>query len=161
MINPNALATELKNIKVSDKNKNYMDIDGVLYSKDGKTLIRFPGSRSEYTAGNKTKTIGERAFSWIGSVGRLVLPDSVVKFGKQAFYRSSGIRDVFVPASVTQIADDSFEDASFMRIIAPAGSYMERYYKKNKSKFGDSVTFITLEEYKKTTGSDPYTDTPG
>ena len=102
-------ATELKNIKVSDKNKNYMDIDGVLYSKDGKTLIRFPGSRSEYTAGNKTKTIGERAFSWIGSVGRLVLPNSVVKFGKQAFYRSSGIRDVFVPASVTQIADDSFE----------------------------------------------------
>lgn len=37
----------LLNIEVSAANKNYKSIDGVLYSKDGKTLIAYPGGRTE------------------------------------------------------------------------------------------------------------------
>lgn len=32
----------LKEIQVADSNPNYQDIDGVLFSKDGSTLIKYP-----------------------------------------------------------------------------------------------------------------------
>ncbi len=53
-----------ENITVSEDNASLMVVDNILYSKDGKTLIRYPKNKldKEYTIPNSVTSIGERAF---------------------------------------------------------------------------------------------------
>lgn len=55
----------LQNIFVSDENMVLSSIDGVLYSKDGKTLRKYPGGRTAetYEISENVTTIGQNAFS--------------------------------------------------------------------------------------------------
>lgn len=71
----------LLNIEVSAANKNYKSIDGVLYSKDGKTLIAYPGGRN-----NKS----------------LKIPEGVKAIGSDALSNGT-VTEVYFPSSVTEI----------------------------------------------------------
>ena len=59
---------ELTTIKVWTSNPNYKDIDGVLYTKDGSVLMRYPSGRTDTsyivgTEGRNVDTINSFAFS--------------------------------------------------------------------------------------------------
>ncbi|WP_300927240.1 hypothetical protein [uncultured Allobaculum sp.] len=70
-------AEGLQNIYVDPANANYTDIDGVLYSKDGKTLVQFPAGRS----------------------GSCTIPAGVTAIGPGAFY-STHLTSLELPASM-------------------------------------------------------------
>ena len=53
----------LTSINVAEDNLNYASIDGVLYSKDKKTLIRVPITKTSFTIPNSVTSIGGFAFS--------------------------------------------------------------------------------------------------
>ena len=61
----------ITDIFVDEKNPYFKSIDGVLYSKDGKTLIRYPGGRKErsFTVPDGVQAIGRHAFSYTYSDG--------------------------------------------------------------------------------------------
>ena len=82
----------LKNINVSETNTSYMSKDGVLYSKDGKTLIHYPNLANfkRYEIPSGTTTLGFRCFNYVSnnpyaasstlfSVEEIVIPKSVTK----------------------------------------------------------------------------------
>ena len=54
----------LKNITVNQNNIDYKDIDGNLYSKDGKTLVQYVFGRKEtsFVIPNHVECIGKVAF---------------------------------------------------------------------------------------------------
>jgi len=55
--------TGLKSIEVSSENENYQSIDGVLFTKDKRTLVAYPNAKEIfYTIPNETTVIGEYAF---------------------------------------------------------------------------------------------------
>ena len=69
----------LKGFYTLDSNENYSSVDGVLYSKDGTTLIKYPIQRDEevYTISDKTATISTNAFYGVLYLDEIVLNKSL------------------------------------------------------------------------------------
>ena len=65
-------------------------IDGVIFSADGKTLIKYPDDKigEEYTVPEGTEVIGENAFYFNYSLRNLVLPLSLNRIEDNAFENS-------------------------------------------------------------------------
>lgn len=76
--------TFLKNITVAEGNKNFAVKDGVLYSKDLKTLILYPCAMEgeNFDIPDGVKNIGKYAFDYNRYLSSITIPDSVRSFGK-------------------------------------------------------------------------------
>ena len=61
----------------------------------------------------------------------VVIQDGIRKIGARAFKGCVFLTDAVVPASVTEIGQDAFEDCHNLTIHAPAGSVAEQYAKEN------------------------------
>ena len=125
--------TSLKSIEVDKNNQNYKSIEGNLYSKDGKTLIRYAigkkdasftipeevisiGEYAFYHCSNLTSieipeevtSIGYCAFGWCESLGSIEIPNSVTSIGDSAFYYCTSLESIEIPNSVTSIGGEAF-----------------------------------------------------
>lgn len=76
-------APNLRSIVVADENPNYKSADGVLFSKDGKTLIHYPVSKPEsaYTVPKGVETIERNAMSQVDNLTRLTISEEVTDIG--------------------------------------------------------------------------------
>ena len=100
----------LKAIRVAPANKQYKDIDGVLFTKDGKTLVAYPGGgKTAYTIPAGVTSIGERAFRSCTSLTSVTIPNSVTTIGERAFRGCESLTSVTIPAGVTSIGLGAFE----------------------------------------------------
>lgn len=72
-------------INVDNGNNMFCSIDGVLLSKDQKTLIAYPNGKGDsYRIPDGVTTIGDGAFyGWYGN--SIIIPSSVTKIGYEAF----------------------------------------------------------------------------
>lgn len=77
----------LESIDVDAANTNYCSVDGVLYTKDMKTLCVYPSNKSgkEYTIPEGVETIAAAAFAYPRCLKTLNIPDSVEIIEKNAF----------------------------------------------------------------------------
>ena len=100
---------KLKSINVSSSNKYFSSIDGVLFSKDKKTLIAYPeGKGSSYNIPNGVTSIGDDAFSYQDGLSSVTIPNSITSIGSGAFYNCKGLTSVTIPGSVTSIDSSAF-----------------------------------------------------
>ena len=102
--------TSLKSIEVSENNKNYASIDGVLFNKDKSELITYPTGKtdSEYAIPNSVTSIGRSAFEDCTSLTSVTIPDSVTNIGVSAFSECISLTSVTIPNNVTSIGDYAF-----------------------------------------------------
>ena len=91
----------LLNIRVGKDNAHFQDIDGVLYSKDGKVLLAYPEGRvdSFYSIPEGVTTIADDAFGYHSSLRYVNIPDSVVNFPDYNIF--------LFPDEITIIASDN------------------------------------------------------
>ena len=77
----------LENIFVDENNSVYKSIDGVLYSKDGEILIRYPQGKNnlKFTVPDGVTDVCERAFEGCPHLKEVVISDSVRFIGGYAF----------------------------------------------------------------------------
>ena len=118
----------LTNITVNENNQYYKSTDGNLYSKDGKTLIRYAMGKNytSFKIPDSVTSIGDYAFYGCSSLTEIVIPDSVTSIGSHAFYDCYNLASVVIGNSVTSIGYRAFEYCSSLtEIVIP-----------------DSVTFI-------------------
>ena len=82
-----SIRASLNKIVISDNNKHFCTEDGILFSKDKKSLIRYPGrhEREKYVVPDGVKKIEENAFYKSKNLTSVVLPDTVEFIGKEAF----------------------------------------------------------------------------
>ena len=107
------LCDELNSINVSSSNKYFSSIDGVLYSKDRKTLIAYPeGKGSSYNIPNGVTSIGDYAFSYQDGLTSVTIPNSITSIGSGAFYNCKGLTSVTIPGSITSIGSTAFNGCS-------------------------------------------------
>ena len=100
---------ELTEIKVEAANTAYTSVDGVLFDKAKKTLIKYPEGRSAttYTIPAGVTNIDAEAFENILQLTSVTIPTTVKKIGEGAF-ASSGLTSVVIPAGVDTIESRLF-----------------------------------------------------
>ncbi len=91
--------SQLEKIEVSSVNPYYRSADGVLYSKDGKTLIAYPREKSDETfkIPYGTEYIYSGAFSDNRFIKKIELPLSLSKIGANPFSGCRQLRKIRVP----------------------------------------------------------------
>ena len=123
----------MKEIKVSPQNNTYKSKEGVLYTKDGRKLIAFPGGYliEQYIVLNGTEQIGNHAFEGCDLLITVKLPLGVEEVGFCAFSGCSSLTNLELPSSIVLIGDSAFSFCDVLTIYAPSGSVAEAYAIEN------------------------------
>lgn len=108
----------LTDIKVSPDNKSFCDIDGVLFSRDKKTIIYFPNGKSEsiYIIPDGVTSISDCAFENC-CLSEIVIPNSVNNIGFSAFENCRYLTDITIPENVSRIDEWTFCDCHNLKSI--------------------------------------------
>lgn len=113
-----AFCTSLQRILVHDTNSLFTSVDGVIYSADGSTLVRYPGGRTgAYEVPAGTQTIGRCAFEGCAGLTDVTLPDSVQAIDWQAFRDCTGLTRFTVPEGFTRIRRNVFYGCEGLRTV--------------------------------------------
>ena len=137
----------LKEINVAVDNPNYASVDGVLYDKNIKILIKCPTTKTSITIPNSVTTIGNYAFYNCQKFNSII-PNSVTTIGNYAFYSCQKFNSI-IPNSVTSIGDYAFyycrslTSINIPNSVISIGNYaFQSCYKLNKLTIGNSITSI-------------------
>ena len=87
-------------ILVDEDNAHFCSINGALYTKDGLTLVAYPGGRA----------------------GEFVTPPNTTALGSGALSGASGVTEVTVSAKVNQVGDSAFQDCTSLNTVRFTGS---------------------------------------
>lgn len=102
--------TALTGFEVSPTNPNYTSIDGILFSRDLKTIYTFPAGKPGYFFIPEFVTsINDYAFSGCSGMTAVNIPNSVTTIGKYAFDHCTGLTSLDLPVSVTSIGKYAFQ----------------------------------------------------
>lgn len=95
------------NIEVDAINPQYCSVDGVLFSKDKKTLLIYPNGRNdrEYTLPEATEEISKYAFCQ-SQLQKVVISENVKNLHAYTFVGAYHLKDIYLPKQLTEIEDD-------------------------------------------------------
>ena len=87
----------LKNFYVDGNNPYFCDIDGVLYSKDKKTLLRYPQQKAgkTYEVCKDTEILGDNSFYGNETLTNITIPDNIKRIN-WAFNSCSNLKEITV-----------------------------------------------------------------
>ena len=109
-----ACCDALKEIIVDPANPNFKDVDGILYSKDGKKLIRYPNARPDthFDIPEGVEVIASQAFmqSYTGNsaLETVTFPSSLKEIESLAF-RQSSLTSVTLPGTLEKVGSSAFD----------------------------------------------------
>lgn len=108
----------LNEINVNSENPNYSSLDGVLFDKNQKTLLQFPGGVvGTYTIPDSVTSIGDFAFAH-GDLPNVVIPGNVSRIGIDAFYES-GLTNMTSSSGLTDIGAGAFQSCGLTTVVVP------------------------------------------
>ena len=90
--------------EVSERNSTYCSIDGIIFTKDMKKLVEFPGGRGGvYTVPEGVEEIGFGAFYKNAGISEVHLPESLSAIRLCAFSYCDGMKHIHIPANVIEL----------------------------------------------------------
>ena len=109
----------LKEIKVNENNMNYIDIDGVLFSKDQRMLIQYPAKKndSEYELPQNVSFICPDAFNSCESLTKVTIGNEVTAISDYAFMNCTNLQELRLGKSVRIIGVDAFKNCPKLSYI--------------------------------------------
>ena len=117
---------KLVNFTVNPANVVYSSRNGLLLSKDGRTLVR--GVNGEVVIPSCVTEIGDSAFKGFRGLKSVVIPDGVLSIGANAFNSCRTLMDMAIPQSVTNIGTRAFDGSCIGHFLVDAanGFYTSR-----------------------------------
>ena len=126
----------IEEIAVSEDNESFTVVDGILYSKDMKTVVAFPPSASatevkiadeaeaiapyafvscqkltKIEVSNNVREIGVCAFCGCTALTSINIPDGLKTIELSSFAGTKALKDVKIPGSVERMRNDAFKDS--------------------------------------------------
>ena len=97
-------------IDVNDDNPYFCDIDGVLYDKDVKTLIKYPSAKpgTVFNMPDTVTTLGDYGMYSIEAVSQVTLSEKLQVIGRSALYSCRNLNDITLPDTLTEIGERAF-----------------------------------------------------
>lgn len=104
-------------ITVSEENPYFKVVDGIMYSKDGKTLVKYPATRegTELIIDSNVERIWSYAFEYAKYLKSVVIPNSVTDLMHYAFCFSS-ITSVDIGLGVETISQYAFSNSDLTSV---------------------------------------------
>lgn len=114
----------LQKVEITQGNQWYQSVDGVVYSRDGKTLVYFPcGKGGTYDIPEGVTAISVYAFQGNGSLEGLTLPEGVTMLPAGIFSSMSALKALTLPASLQSMEDWSMPTGeSFQAVTVREGN---------------------------------------
>ncbi len=166
-------ASNLSEIEVDSANEYFTVVNGVVYSKDMKTLVCYPAAKegTSFTVPEGVEKIGNYAFYNCGNITEIVIPSTVKEIGDSAFYnctslesitisegleiiesyafyKCSNLTEIVIPSTVKEIGDRAFYYCTSLESITiPEGlEIIESYTFYNCSNLTEIVIPSTVKE---------------
>lgn len=100
----------LSSIAVERGNRRFKSVRGVLYTRDGQSLVSYPCARErrKYWVCEGVRTIAPSAFLNARYLESIRLPDGLVEIGSTVFFNCWTLRRIYIPASVSKIGPMNF-----------------------------------------------------
>ena len=121
----------LMSIVVDSANPDYKSVNGLLLSKDGRTLLS--GVNGDVRIPSGVTSIVFSAFKGCSGLTSVAIPSSVTSIESSAFEDCSGLTSVAIPSGVTSIGISAFRGCSGLTSVAIPSSVM----RIESSAFGD------------------------
>ena len=109
------ISSNITSIQVAENNAVYQSIDGILYNKDGTTLVRYPSSKSSFEIPESVETVASYAF-YNSPVREVEMKESVLNIEPYAFAYSDLVT-VTIPDRVTTISEYAFYECGYLNSV--------------------------------------------
>lgn len=140
--------TKLASFETSDLNESYTSIDGILFTKDKKTLVAFPPGKSlsSIVIPKSVTTIGDYAFYECKDLTEIKIPDGVVAIGNNTFSGCIGLSSIVIPTSVSSIGNYAFSGCT--RLSSVEINKSDNYYEdSSKSAYPTIIKTLTIGDW--------------
>ena len=106
--------TSLEAINVAASNKNYADVNGILFSKDKTKIVCYPANKKNmsYSITVSVKVVSVAAFRDCIYLKGITIPDSVTNIEHHAFSNCKSLKSITIPDSITAIEMATFIDCA-------------------------------------------------
>ena len=114
--------TSITNIEVAADNPAYKSVDGMVLTKDGKTLVLTSFAKESLTIPEGVETLAAYSVAQCNKITELTIPEGVKEIRRYALYGCAKLVDLKIPGSVTNIGNQAFNICSSLkRIVLPNG----------------------------------------
>ncbi len=130
--NPFPGCPRITTIEIDEHNTAMKLVDGVLFSKDGKNLILFPGGSDlpDYCVPDGTEVIQQYAFCSCNALQRIIIPDSVTDIQNASVMNCERLTSINIPDGVTSLCYP-FIACDRLEVTVSPGSYAAQYCIEN------------------------------
>lgn len=111
----------LKNIEVSENNKHYTSVDGVLFNKEMTELIQYPigKKQKEYVVPDSVTKIGYGAFCYCDELTKLKVGKGITVIDYCLLFGCDNIETVVLPDTLTTLDEGAFKYSGIKYIDIP------------------------------------------
>lgn len=112
------LHQSLTGFEVVSTNPAYTAVDGILYDKDGRTLILCPrGATGHVTIPDGVVSIEDNAFAYCSNLTGITIPDSVTTIEDGAFAYCEKLASVVLPDGLTRLEREVFYGCTSLKTL--------------------------------------------
>lgn len=115
----------IKKFTVNENNQSYKDIDGILFSKDNKMLIKYPAQKetAEYVISEEVAIICTEAFMDNAFLRKVSVGNFVTAISDNSFKNCSALEEVELGGNVRIIGAESFKNCPKLMLVNAHGMW--------------------------------------
>ena len=115
----------IKKFTVNENNQSYKDIDGILFSKDEKMLIKYPAQKetAEYVISEEVAIICTEAFMDNAFLRKVSVGNFVTAISDNSFKNCTALEEVELGGNVRIIGAESFKNCPKLMLVNAHGMW--------------------------------------
>lgn len=115
----------IKKFTVNENNQSYKDVDGILFSKDNKMLIKYPAKKetAEYVISEEVSLICTEAFTDNSFLKKITVGNFVTAISDNSFKNCTSLEEVELGGNVRILGVDAFKNCPKLMLVNSHGMW--------------------------------------